>query len=80
MSILKKNLPDVTFLKNNKDHKITILFCPISSRTGADVTAAMSEVKGKEYYNAFKKYFKTLVVSIHNGCLFNLSWFFFTVL
>lgn len=52
MSQMKKKLPNVDFVEDNKDHKITILFCPISSRIGADVTAAMSEVKGDEYCNA----------------------------
>lgn len=29
------------------DHMVTVLFCPISSRVGADVDAAMSDVEGK---------------------------------
>lgn len=45
MNRMKINLSGVNFRESKKDHKITILFCPISSRIGADVTAAMSEVK-----------------------------------
>lgn len=56
---MKKNLPEVNFQESSKDHKITFLFCPISSRIGADVMAAMSEVKGEEYYYALSRFFNT---------------------
>ncbi|XP_075904504.1 uncharacterized protein LOC142903000 isoform X3 [Nelusetta ayraudi] len=45
MNKMKRSLSEVIFQESKKDHNITILFCPISSRIGADVTAAMSEVK-----------------------------------
>lgn len=35
------------FIENNEDYQITIVFCPISSRIGTDVEAAMTKVKGK---------------------------------
>ncbi|XP_051264553.1 uncharacterized protein LOC127368118 [Dicentrarchus labrax] len=35
----------VQFVNNSLDHQINIVFCPISSRIGADVDAAMSDVK-----------------------------------
>lgn len=54
---LEKKLTNVKLVENTLDHKITILFCPISSRIGADVTAAMNEVKGKENYNTPKPFF-----------------------
>lgn len=34
------------FIENNEDYQITIVFCPISSRIGTDVEAAMTKVKG----------------------------------
>lgn len=49
MNRVKRDLSEVDFLESNKDHRVTILFCPISSRIGADVVSAMSEVKGEEY-------------------------------
>lgn len=57
MDNVKKNFSKIRFVEDNEDHKVTILFCPISSRIGADVTAAMTEVKGEEYYNAFRHCF-----------------------
>lgn len=45
MKTIKENLCEVKFVENKKDHSVTILFCPISSRIGVDVKAAMSEVK-----------------------------------
>ncbi|XP_073348865.1 uncharacterized protein [Pagrus major] len=38
----------VQFVARSEDHKITVLFCPISSRIGADVDAAMSDVEGDD--------------------------------
>lgn len=37
----------VQLVKTTCDHKVTVLFCPISSRVGADVDAAMSDIEGK---------------------------------
>lgn len=38
---------EVGFVESSEGHQITVLFCPISSRIGSDVEAAMSCVKGK---------------------------------
>ncbi|XP_036943318.1 uncharacterized protein LOC119013071 [Acanthopagrus latus] len=35
----------VQLVKTTCDHKVTVLFCPISSRVGADVDAAMSDIE-----------------------------------
>lgn len=37
----------VRLVQTRENHKVTVLFCPISSRVGADVDAAMSDVEGK---------------------------------
>lgn len=37
----------VHFIESNEDAQTTIVFCPISSRVGSDVDAAMADVKGK---------------------------------
>lgn len=37
----------VCLVRKRGDHKVTVLFCPISSRVGADVDAAMSDVERK---------------------------------
>lgn len=73
MNIIKSNLPNIKLVEDNKDHKFTILFCPISSRIGADVTAAMSHIKGEEYYNACKHFYLSLID------LFKIYSIFFTV-
>lgn len=45
---VKNQLPDrVLFIESSKDAQITVVFCPISSRIGSDVEAAMTDVKGK---------------------------------
>lgn len=46
---LEKKCTNIKLVEDSRDHKVTILFCPISSRLGADVVAAMNEVKGKKY-------------------------------
>ncbi len=38
---------DVQFVENNGDHRVSVVFCPITSRIGSDVEAAMDDVKGK---------------------------------
>lgn len=40
-------LNQVQFVENQLNHQITILFCPVSSRVGTDVEAALGHVKGK---------------------------------
>lgn len=37
----------VRLVQTRENHMVTVLFCPISSRVGADVDAAMSDVEGK---------------------------------
>lgn len=65
MAKLKKKITNIKLVKDNLEPKITILFCVISSRIDADVTAAMNKVKGKENYNAPQPFlFLTLMVSV----------------
>lgn len=46
--VLKSQFQDqVEFVESSTDHQVTVLLCPICSRIGSDVDAAVSEVKGK---------------------------------
>ncbi|KAM8725412.1 uncharacterized protein AB9X84_002206 isoform 2-T3 [Acanthopagrus schlegelii] len=38
----------VQLVQTTCDHKVTVLFCPISSRVGADVDAAMSDIENDD--------------------------------
>lgn len=44
--VIAKNQSGVEFVESSEGHQITILFCPISSRIGSDVDAAMRLIKG----------------------------------
>lgn len=47
MDKLKKKVPFIELDESKQNHEITILFCPISTRIGLDIKAAMEEIKGK---------------------------------
>lgn len=54
MDKLKKKVPLVEFDKTKQNHEVTILFCPISTRIGLDVKAAMDEIQGKANFKKSK--------------------------
>ena len=53
----------VKLVECSEGHQITVLFCPVVSRVGSDVEAAMSDVKGKENSKIIKVLNLIVIVS-----------------